>query len=81
LTPFPHISEGVLHVYRLFDVADDIDVARAETRLIGAGARLRLFGERAGFLELRDRPLALALRSKALEVEGGVRRKRSTAAR
>ena len=59
--PFPRIAEGAFVLYRLYDVAEEIDLARAEALLAGEAARLRLTGERKGFLDLPDRPLTIAL--------------------
>ena len=73
MTPFPRIEDATLLVYRQFDVADDIDLARAEALLHGAGARLRLAGERPGFLELPDRPLTLVQGPREVVLEDGVR--------
>jgi hypothetical protein len=59
--PFPRVADGTLLLYRQFDVADDIDLDRAEALLAGAAARLHLAGERTGFLDLPERPLTVAL--------------------
>lgn len=71
--PFPAVEEGTLLLYRLFGVAGDIDLDRAEALLEGAGARLRLTGERVGFLDLPERPLSVDLGPRTLTLEGGVR--------
>jgi hypothetical protein len=70
---FPPVADASLLVYRLFDVADDIDLARAEGLLRGEGARLHLTGERTGFLDLPDRPLTVALGERTLGLAGGRR--------
>ncbi len=70
MSRFPRVEDGVLLLYRLFDVADDIDLARAERLLAGEGERLRLTGERTGFLDLPDRPLSVALGPRAVPLEG-----------
>jgi hypothetical protein len=69
--PFPRVADGSLLLYRLFDVAEDIDLAGAERLLAGEAARLRLKGERSGFLDLPDRPLTVALGARELVLEGG----------
>jgi hypothetical protein len=69
--PFPRIADGTLLLYRLFDVAEDIDLARAEGLLAGVGARLRLAGERTGFLDLPDRPLTVDLGPREVRLEDG----------
>jgi len=68
------IADGRLLVYRLFDVADGIDLARAEAVLRGEGERLRLTGERPGFLALADPPLALALGTREVALPDGTSR-------
>ena len=71
---FPAVARGTLLAYRLFDVADVIDLDRAQTLLGGSGERLRLAGERTGFLELPDRPLTLDLGDRSLDLgESGSR--------
>jgi hypothetical protein len=71
VTPFPRIADGRLLLYRLFDVADDIDLATAETASRGEGERLRLKGEREGFLDWPDRPLSVALGPRRLDLSDG----------
>ena len=68
---FPRVSRGTLLLYRLFDVAGDIDLDRAEEILAGAGERLRLRGERTGFLDLPERPLSADLGPRSLALEDG----------
>src|SRR5687767_8385023 len=69
--PFPRIADGTLLLYRLFDVAEDIDLDRAERLLAGEGARLKLAGERVGFLDLPERPLTVALGPREVALEDG----------
>jgi len=69
--PFPPIADGTLLLYRLFDVAEDIDLARAEGLLAGEGARLKLAGERVGFLDLPERPLTVTLGPREVALEDG----------
>lgn len=70
---FPRVTAGTFLVYRLFDVAEDIALDRAEAVLAGTVERLRLAGERTGFLELPERPLSVALGSRELTLEDGTR--------
>ncbi len=69
--PFPRVADGTLLLYRFFDVAEDIDLDRAEEMLEGTGARLTLSGERAGFLDLPERPLTVTLGPRVLGLEDG----------
>src|SRR5689334_19126054 len=69
--PFPRIASGSLLLYRLFDVAEDIDLDRAERVLAGEAARLRLTGERSGFLDLPERPLTASLGAREVALEDG----------
>ncbi len=69
--PFPRVTDGTFLVYRLFDVAEDIDLAVAEGALSGTTERLRLAGERTGFLEMPERPLSVALGRRELLLENG----------
>ncbi len=76
MSSFPRIASGSVLLYRLFDVADDIDLDRAEACLAAPppGAeteRLRLAGERSGFLDLPERPLTVALGERTVTIEGG----------
>jgi hypothetical protein len=58
----PRIADGAVLVYRLFDVADAVDLARAEAVLSAPAARLRLESAQSGSaLELPRPPLHLAL--------------------
>lgn len=68
---FPSLEGGTLLLYRLFAVATDIDLDRAEGLLEGAGERLRLTGERLGFLDLPERPLSVDLGPRTLRLEDG----------
>jgi hypothetical protein len=69
--PFPAVAEGTLLFYRFFDLAEGIDLARAEAMLAGSAARLRLAGERQGFLDLPDRPLTIDLGPREVALEDG----------
>lgn len=68
---FPRIADGTLVVHRLLDVADDLDLGRADALLAGAGARADLPAGRPGFVDWPDRPLTVGLGPRTLEVAGG----------
>jgi hypothetical protein len=58
----PRIADGAVLVYRLFDVADAVDLGRAEAVVSAPAARLRLESAQSGSaLELPRPPLHLAL--------------------
>jgi hypothetical protein len=68
------IAEGVVHVYRLFDVGDEVDLARAEALLSAPRSRLRL--ERAQgttALEIPLPPLRVSLGARTLPLPNGAR--------
>jgi hypothetical protein len=50
--------------YRLFDVADDIDLDQAQELLAGAATRLKLSRERSEYLEIPRAPLTVHLGSR-----------------
>jgi hypothetical protein len=75
------IDDGTLLLYRLFDVADDIDLAAVERLLAGAGERLRLSGERPGFLDLPDPPLSVDLGPRDIDLGGAAPVRAAAAAR
>lgn len=61
------VSEGALHVYRLFDVADAIDLARAEALIAAPTSRLRLESSHSTTaLEIPRPPVHLALGPRTL---------------
>jgi hypothetical protein len=67
---FPRPADASLLVYRQFDVADEIRLDVAERLLRGTAERLRLKGERAGFLDLPERPLRVLVDVEPVAVEG-----------
>jgi hypothetical protein len=64
-------EKGMLLVYRLFDVADDIDLDRAEKLLAGAATRLKLSRERSEYLEIHNAPLTIHLGERQARGESG----------
>ncbi len=72
---FPHrIQEGVLRIYRLFDVADEIDLARAEALAAGPSARRRWEGvHSSGAIEIPHPPLHIDLGPRQVPLASGTR--------
>ena len=69
-----HVAEGTLHVYRLFDVGDALDLSRAEALLAAPSSRLRLEGAQSTTaLEIPRPPLHVALGSRVVPLAGGMR--------
>src|SRR5688572_15927153 len=58
-------------VYRLFDVADEIDLDRVETLLAGAARRLKLSRERSEYLEIPRAPLSIELGRRGVAGQSG----------
>jgi hypothetical protein len=58
-------------VYRLFDVADEIDLDRAEMLLAGAARRLKLSRERSEYLEIPRAPLSIELGMREVAGQSG----------
>jgi hypothetical protein len=67
----PPVAEGTFLVYRLFEVGEDIDLARAESLLRGEGERLRLAPLRDGLLDLPDPPLTVPVGRRPFGGAGG----------
>ncbi len=68
------VAEGTLHVYRLFDVGDALDLARAEALLAAPSSRLQLEGAQSTTaLEIPRPPLHVALGSRTVPLAGGTR--------
>jgi hypothetical protein len=67
----PLVAEGILLVYRLFEVGEDLDLARAETLLRGEGERLRLAPLRDGLLDLPDPPLTVPVGRRPFSAAAG----------
>lgn len=57
------IASGSIFIYRIFDVAEEFDLARIEKALTGAGStsRLKIARSTGHALILRDAPISLAL--------------------
>ncbi|HEX9243957.1 MAG TPA: hypothetical protein VF875_16050 [Anaeromyxobacter sp.] len=74
------IADGTIHVYRLFDVADSVDLAAAEQAVGGEKSRLRLEGAQSGTaLEFPRPPLHLGLGAREVPLAGGPREARASA--
>ncbi len=74
------IREGAVHVYRLFDVADAIDLAAAEALLAAPTSRLRLeSGQGTTALEIPRPPLNVALGPRTLSFASGATRVQASA--
>jgi hypothetical protein len=68
------VADGTIRVYRLFDVADAIDLGRAETLAGAPTSRVRLEGSRThSAIEIPRPPLRLALGPRALPLASGER--------
>ncbi len=68
------IADGVVHVYRLFDVGDEVDLARAEASLAPPRSRLRLESAPGSTaLEIPLPPLRVALGARSIPLLGGTR--------
>lgn len=72
---FPHrIRGGTLRVYRLFDVADEIDLARAQALATGPSERRRWEGvHSSGAIEIPRPPLHLDLGRREVPLASGPR--------
>ena len=73
--PFPHrVEEGALRVYRVFDVADAIDLVRAEALAKGTGARHRWEGvHSSAAIEIPRPPIHLQLGRRQVPLASGTR--------
>jgi hypothetical protein len=70
----PRVEDGAVLVYRLFDVADAIDLARAEAAVATPTSRLKLEGAQSGSaLELPRPPLHLRLGAREVTLPSGKR--------
>jgi hypothetical protein len=68
------IADGAVFVYRLFDVADAVDLAAAEAAVSAPKSRLRLEGaQSASALEFPRPPLLLGLGPRQLPLASGAR--------
>ncbi|MHB1846597.1 MAG: hypothetical protein ACYCWW_17390 [Deltaproteobacteria bacterium] len=64
------VHKGAFYGYRLFEVADEVDLARSEELLLGEAARTRPRRERSEALEIPNPPLALSLGKRTLSLAG-----------
>jgi hypothetical protein len=70
--PSLRVRDGVLRIYRLFDVADAIDLARAEALVQGPSVRLRLVRvHSSGALQIPHPPLHLTLGRREVRLASG----------
>jgi hypothetical protein len=68
------VSDGAIHVYRLFDVADAIDLSKAETLASEPKSRVRLEGSQThSAVEIPRPPLHLSLGPRTLPLRSGAR--------
>ena len=70
-SPPLHFGGATLILYRLLDVADDIDLDRSESLLAGAATRLRLSRERSEYLEILHAPLTVHLGQREIRGSSG----------
>jgi hypothetical protein len=74
------VADGAVLVYRLFDVADAVDLVMAEKAVAAPKSRLRLEGAQSGSaLELPRPPLHLALGPREVPLASGPRRAEASA--
>ena len=74
------MADGVVLVYRLFDVADAIDLGAAEVAVAAPKSRLRLEGAQSGSaLELPRPPHHLGLGQRDVQLASGPRRAEASA--
>src|SRR5512137_593185 len=79
-SPGFHVADGQLFVYRLFDVADSIDLARAEQLAAAPKSRLALDGAGTGTaFEFPRPPLHLALGRREIRIGGELREAEASA--
>jgi hypothetical protein len=76
----PRVADGAVLVYRLFDVADAVDLARAEAAVAAPTSRLKLEGAQSGSaLEFPRPPLHLRLGPRDVPLSSGTRRATASA--
>src|SRR5512138_178783 len=74
------VADGAVLVYRLFDVADAVDLAAAETAVSAPKSRVRLEGAQSGSaLEFPRPPLHLRLGPREVPLASGTRRAETSA--
>jgi hypothetical protein len=78
--PGPRVADGQLFVYRLFDVADSIDLAAAEKTAAAPKSRLALDGAGSGTaFEFPRPPLHLVLGRREIRIGGELREAEASA--
>jgi hypothetical protein len=69
-----HIADGVVHVYRLFDVGQEVDLARVEELLAAPRSRVALESEQGTTaFEIPRPPVRVTLGSRTLRLRSGTR--------
>jgi len=68
-----HVQDGSIRIYRLLDVADGIDLVRAEVLAVAPKSRFRLANPRLA-IEIAHPPLRLGLGSREIRIAGLPRR-------
>ncbi len=66
------VEKGSLHAYRMYDVADEIDLQKALTLSKQAATRLKLQREGSQYLELPNPPVAFLLGERPIALKHGV---------
>jgi hypothetical protein len=75
-----HVADGTFHVYRLFDVADAVDLVAAERAISVPRSRLRLEGAQSETALVIPRPpLHVHLGARSLPLAGGPRHAEASA--
>lgn len=69
----PALEAAQLLCYRIFDIANEIDLAKVEKRLQADTRRLALSRENSQYLQLPDPPVTVALGRQPLPLVSGVR--------
>ncbi len=65
------VERGMFLCYRIFDIADEIDLSRAQSALSGGSRRMRLTRAGSEYLQLPDPPLTVELGRHPLRLTGG----------
>ncbi len=65
------IEKGLIYAFRMFDVADEIDLHKAVTNNKQAATRLKLSREFSQFLEMPNPPVAFDLGTRPLALKSG----------
>jgi hypothetical protein len=66
----PAIERAALHLYRIFDISNSIDIERGRTLLAAPSARVRPVVSRGGNIEIPQLPLELSLGEASLVLAG-----------